>query len=140
MGELGGQELSGIGFAIGIDRTILAAAAEGVALAGDAGVAVYLVPLGERARAWSVGIAGALRAAGVRVDMAYGSRGLKGAMKGADRSGARFAVIVGDRDLDAGIAQVKELASGEQHEIAMDSVVERLVEQLRTATPKEIDQ
>jgi histidyl-tRNA synthetase len=61
-------------------------------------------------------------------------------MKGADRSGARFAVIVGDRDLDAGIAPVKELASGQQNEIAMDSLVERLVEQLRTATSKEIDQ
>jgi histidyl-tRNA synthetase len=140
MGELGGQELSGIGFAIGIDRVILAAAAEGAALGGGAGVGVYLVPLGEPARAWAVGVLGQLRAAGITADMAYGSRGLKGAMKGADRSGARFAVIVGDRDLDAGAAQVKELATGDQTEIAMESLVERLVEQLSTATPKEIDQ
>ncbi|MCW2604535.1 MAG: hisS, partial [Pseudonocardiales bacterium] len=78
--------------------------------------------------------------AGIRVDMAYGSRGLKGAMKGADRSGARFAVIVGDRDLDAGAAQVKDLMTGNQSEMTMDSLVESLVEQLSTATPKEIDQ
>lgn len=140
MGELGGQPLSGIGFAVGIDRTLLACAAEGISLSEGGGVAVYLVPLGDRARAWSVALAGTLRAAGIRVDMAYGARGLKGAMKGADRSGARFAVIVGDRDLDAGVAPVKELASGQQKEIAMDSLVERLVEQLRTATSKEIDQ
>ena len=140
MGELGGQELSGIGFAIGIDRTILAATAEGVALGGGSGVEVYLVPLGEPARDWAVAAAGRLRAAGVATDLAFGARGLKGAMKGADRSGARFAVIVGDRDLAAEAAQVKTLATGEQNQIAMNELIGTLVEQLRTPAPKEIDQ
>ena len=58
--------------------------------------------------------------------MAYGARGLKGAMKAADRSGARFAVIVGDRDLESGEAQIKDLTSGEQVAVALDDVVDTM--------------
>ena len=70
---------------------------------------------------------GTLRRAGVRVDLAYGGRGLKGAMKAADRSGARYALVLGDRDLDAGTVGVKELASGEQRSVPLDAVVDELV-------------
>ena len=59
-------------------------------------------------------LAAELRRAGVRVDLAYGGRGLKGAMKAADRSGARFALVLGDRDLEAGQVGLKDLATGEQ--------------------------
>jgi histidyl-tRNA synthetase len=137
MAELGGQELSGIGFALGIDRTILACAAEGAALPEGQAVEVFLVALGEPARAWSVALAGRLRARGAAVDMAYGSRGLKGAMKAADRSGARYAVIVGDRDLESGQAQVKDLRTGEQDQLAMQTLTESLLERLGHVEPEE---
>jgi histidyl-tRNA synthetase len=126
MHELGGQALSGIGFGLGIDRTILACESEGIVLGAAPLVDAYLVPLGDRAKSWCAAAAGALRAAGIRVDLAYGSRGLKGAMKGADRSRARHAVIVGDRDLDAGVAQVKNLLTGEQTAVALDRIVQLL--------------
>jgi histidyl-tRNA synthetase len=67
-----------------------------------------------------------LRAVGVRADLAYGDRGMKGAMKAADRSGARFAIVLGERDLAAGEAQVKELATGEQVSVPLDRLVEHL--------------
>ncbi len=130
MAQLGGQPLSGIGFGLGIDRTILAAQAEGLDLGDSARVDVFLVPLGDAARAHCVVLAGQLRAAGVRVDLAYGSRGLKGAMKGADRSGARYAVVVGDRDLQAGQAQVKDLRSTDQLAYPLDSLVMTLKEKV----------
>ena len=95
------------------------------------GADVFFVPLGESARVRCVQLATALRAAGVRTDLAYGNRGLKGAMKGADRSGARYAVVLGDRDLESAVAQVKDLTPGEQHAIALDRLVEELT--LRTA-------
>ena len=126
MALLGGQPLSGVGFGLGVDRTILAARAEGLAVADATRAGVYLVPLGDAARALCVVLAGELRAAGVRVDLAYGSRGLKGAMKGADRSGARFAVVLGDRDIQAGQAQVKDLAGGDQSAYPLDSLVAAL--------------
>jgi histidyl-tRNA synthetase len=126
MASLGGQPLSGIGFGLGVDRTMLALAAEGVAVGETTRVDVFGVPLGEDALAALVPVAGALRASGVRVDLAYGGRGLKGAMKAADRSGARFALVLGERDLEAGVVGLKDLGSGEQLEIPLDSAVERV--------------
>ncbi|HEX4558575.1 MAG TPA: His/Gly/Thr/Pro-type tRNA ligase C-terminal domain-containing protein, partial [Mycobacterium sp.] len=81
------------------------------------------VPLSEPAKLKLSVLAGQLRAAGVRVDMAYGDRGLKGAMRAADRSGARIALIMDDRDLEAGTVGVKDLATGDQVSVPTDSVV-----------------
>jgi histidyl-tRNA synthetase len=71
-----------------------------------------------------------LRAAGVRVDLAYGDRGLKGAMRAADRSGARLALVAGDRDIEAGTVGVKNLTTGEQVDVPTDSVVAEVLSQL----------
>jgi histidyl-tRNA synthetase len=123
MAELGGQSLSGIGFGLGVDRTMLSAEAEGLTVGDASRCDVYCVPIGDAAKGRLVVAAGALRAAGVRVDIAYGGRGLKGAMKGADRSGARFALVVGERDIDEGVAQLKELATGEQRPVPLVDLV-----------------
>jgi histidyl-tRNA synthetase len=123
MKQLGGQDLSGIGFGLGVDRTLLALAAEGKTAGETARVDVFGVPLGEEAKLLLFRLAGALRAAGVRVDLAYGDRGMKGAMKAADRSGARIALVAGDRDIEAGTVGVKDLTSGEQVDVAIDAVV-----------------
>ena len=130
MRQLGGQDLSGIGFGLGVDRTLLALAAEGRTVAPVARVDVFGVPLGERAKRELAVLGAALRAAGVRVDLAYGDRSLKAAMKGADRSGALIALVAGDRDIDAGTVGVKDLATGEQTDIAIDSVVAEVLSRL----------
>ncbi len=131
MADLGGQPLSGIGWGLGIDRTVLACRAEGLPLGEADRVDVYLVALGDDARARAVVAAALLRAGGVRADLAYGGRALKGAMKGADRSGARYAVVLGDRDIEGGVAQVKDLQSGEQSPVPLDTLVQVLKEKLR---------
>jgi len=123
MAELGGAPLSGVGFGIGVDRVLLACRAEGLMPAAPGRVEVFGVPLGDAARDHLVGLAGALRRAGIRVDLAYGSRGLKGAMKAADRSGARLALVLGDRDLEAGVVQLKDLLSGAQEPVALHDAV-----------------
>jgi histidyl-tRNA synthetase len=131
MAELGGQSLSGVGFGIGVDRTLLASRAEGLTVADPARCDVFCVPLGEKAKRRLVALAGELRAAGVRVDLAYGGRGLKGAMKAADRSGARFALVLGERDLDAGTVGVKNLGDGTQVDVALEQVSQRVTELVR---------
>ena len=128
MAELGGQELSGIGFGLGIDRAVLACRAEGVDVGVTPRVSVFFVPLGDEARVESIATMGKLRRAGVHADLAYGSLGLKGAMKAADRSGAVYAVVIGDRDLQAGVAQVKDLSTGEQSAVALTDLVATLKE------------
>jgi histidyl-tRNA synthetase len=66
-------------------------------------------------------IARDLRNSGLRADIAWGGRRLKGAMKAADRSGARFALVLGDRDLAAGTAQLKELVTGSQRTVPLSA-------------------
>lgn len=126
MAQLGGQPLSGIGFGLGVDRTILALAAEGKSAGSLARCEVFGVPLGSAAKSEMVKIAHGLRAAGIRVDMVYGDRGIKGSMKAADRSGARLALVLGDEDLAAGTVAVKDLSNGEQTSVSMEGVVAQI--------------
>lgn len=127
MGLLGGPPLSGIGFGLGTDRTFLACQAEGLTVGDSSRCEVFLVPLGAAAKDRLVELSGQLRRAGVRSDLAFGDRGLKGAMKGADRSGALYVVVLGDRDLAAGSgAQLKDLRTGEQSAVSLDELVDQL--------------
>ncbi|MCV7153357.1 histidine--tRNA ligase [Mycolicibacterium pyrenivorans] len=130
MRQLGGRDLSGIGFGLGVDRTLLALRAEGRSVGDSARVDVFAVPLGADAKVRLAVVAAQLRASGVRVDLAYGDRGLKGAMRAADRSGATIALVAGDRDLEAGTVGVKSLTSGEQVDIAVDDVVAEVLSRL----------
>ena len=123
MESLGGPALTGIGFGLGVDRTLLACEVEGLAPHGAEPMQMFVVPLGSAARSVAFDLVHRARRSGLASDMAYGDRGLKGAMKAANRSGARYAVIVGDRDLEAGVAQVKDLGSGEQQSVPLDNVV-----------------
>lgn len=131
--SVGGPPLPGIGWALGVERTLLALAAEGVIREPPGRVQVFFVPLGDEAKRRSLALATDLRRAGVSADLAYGDRGMKGAMKGADRSGASYAVILGDRDLAAspGVAQVKELRDGNQIAVPLDELVTTLKEKLQ---------
>ncbi|MBV9920645.1 MAG: histidine--tRNA ligase [Pseudonocardia sp.] len=133
MATLGGPPLTGVGFGLGVDRTLLACRVEGIAPWSTARCEVFGVPLGSAdgaARRRLVVLAGELRRAGVRVDLAYGGRGLKGAMKAADRSGARYTLVLGERDLDAGTVGVKDMASGEQQSVPLADVVADVVARL----------
>lgn len=130
MSQLGGQDLSGIGFGLGVDRTLLALKAEGKTAGSASRVDVFCVPLGEQAKLELAVLAATLRAAGVRADLAYGDRSLKAAMKGADRSGAAIALVAGDRDIEAGTVGVKNLGTGEQVDIASDAVVAEVLSRL----------
>ncbi|MFH8408497.1 histidine--tRNA ligase [Streptomyces sp. NPDC018019] len=123
---IGGPALPSVGWALGVDRTVLALEAEGVEPALPATTAVFAVPLGEEARRTLFGTVTELRRAGVATDFAYGGKGLKNAMKSANRSGARFAVVAGERDLAEGVVQLKDLESGEQTPVALDAVVEEV--------------
>ncbi|KAA0023481.1 histidine--tRNA ligase [Antrihabitans cavernicola] len=123
MAQLGGQPLSGIGFGLGVDRTMLALAAEGKTAGTPERCDVYCVPLGDDAKLRLAMIAQQLRANGIRVDLAYGGRSVKGAMKAADKSGARFALVLGDRDLADATIGLKNLGNGEQQQIPLDDAV-----------------
>lgn len=131
MSQLGGQELSGIGYGLGVDRALLAMEAEGVTLDGaDQRVEVFGVAMGAAAKRRMVTLINDLRKAGISADMSFGDRGLKGAMKGADRAGARFALVLGDNELENSTVAVKDLAAHDQRELSIDALVDTLREEL----------
>lgn len=119
---LGGPAIGGVGFGLGVDRTCLAIEAEGIDLTAGTALAAFVVPLGEQTRAAAIRLAVAMRDHGVACDIAFDGRSLKAAMKTADRSGARYAVIVGEDELARGMATVKDLTTGVQVETPLDSV------------------
>ena len=126
MEQLGGQSLSGIGFGLGIDRALLAAEAEGV-IASDSVVSdLFIIPLGENAKLQALTISSALRAKGKKVEIAFGDRALKGAMKGADKSGAMHVIVLGDSEISSGTVLLKEMKSGVETSVKIDSLFEAL--------------
>ena len=97
-------------------------------LLGDApapSAPVAVVPLGEAAEAAAHRGAAALRHAGIRAEMAYRGN-LKRRMERANRSGARAAVILGETEVARSVAQLKDLATGEQQEVALTELAARL--------------
>jgi histidyl-tRNA synthetase len=133
---IGGPALPSVGWALGVDRTVLALRAEGVELELPAVTDVYAVPLGEEARRTLFTAVTALRRAGVAADFAFGGKGMKNAMKSANRSGARFALVAGERDLAEGVVQLKDLESGEQGPVPTGEIVATVKERLvQTARP-----
>ncbi|MBP2708064.1 histidine--tRNA ligase [Microbispora sp. RL4-1S] len=123
---IGGPALPSVGWALGVDRTVLAMEAEGLLGERPRHLDVFAVPLGEEARRRIFPLVSELRRAGLAVDMAFGGRGVKGAMKAADRSGARYAMILGDRDIEAGAVQVKDLTTADQTAVPLAEVVDVL--------------
>jgi histidyl-tRNA synthetase len=122
MAQLGGQALSGIGFGLGTDRTLLACKAEGLTIADLSRCDVYLIALGEPAKEFVVKLSADLRANEIRSDMSYGDRGLKGSMKAADKSGARFTIVIGDEDLENQQCTIKNMITGEQTTSALSEI------------------
>src|SRR5580692_8271674 len=132
--DIGGPSLPGIGFAVGLDRIVLAIESErGEPTAQAAtGCQVFGVPLGEDAHADVLALITALRRAGVRADMIFGARGLKGAMKAADRSGADYAMLIGADERRNGTVRMKDLKTGDQRDVAATSATDWLIERLAT--------
>jgi histidyl-tRNA synthetase len=128
---LGGPAIGGVGFGLGVDRTCLAVQAEGLKLVDEASAEVFLIPVGQAAITKVVGLAGEIRAAGINADIAYDGRSIKAAMKSADRSGAKFAVIIGEDEMASSTAVVKNLVDGSQESLAVESLVSVLLDRIK---------
>lgn len=118
--SLGGPPLPGIGIAPGVDRIVLARSSSQRTI----GPSAYLVGVGEEAQREAFRLAARLRARGVATELDLLGRGLKGQMKDAARTGARWAVILGDDELKDGTATVKNLERGEQETVPIERVEE----------------
>jgi histidyl-tRNA synthetase len=123
MAELGGQSLSGIGFGLGVDRALLAAEAEGVINENAFVSDLFIIPLGDVAKEMAMKIASELRAAGKSIEIAFGDRALKGAMKGADKSGARYVIVLGESEISSATVELKEMKTGTTSSVKIASLI-----------------
>ena len=126
MEQLGGQSLSGIGFGLGVDRALLAAEAEGVIGSNDFVSDLFIIPLGDSAKVKALTIATSLRNSGKTVEISFGDRALKGAMKGADKSGATYVIVLGDSEISSGTVELKHMKTGVTSSVKIDSLLEAL--------------
>ena len=126
MAELGGAELSGIGFGIGVDRCVLACESEGISLPSTFTLDLFIVPMSIQTKAQSLLLAERLREIGLKVDIAYGGRSLKGGMKAADKSGARFSIVIGEDELASDLATLKNMKTGDGSSIKISTLHEKL--------------
>jgi histidyl-tRNA synthetase len=131
MATLGGQDLSGIGFGLGIDRIILAMDSEKISLASIQYTDLFVISLGDKAREESFVLVHRLRNQGFVVEQSYGDRALKGAMKAADKSGARFTIVIGDAELSSGSIELKDMATGETVSVTLSGLAQTLAEKSR---------
>ena len=122
MEVLGGQALSGIGFGLGVDRALLAAIAENTLPMQDFNSDLFIIPLGEDAKAFVLEMAARVRSEGFAVEVAFGDRSLKGAMKGADKSGARFVAVVGESEQESGSIELKRMSDGTSISVKMSDI------------------
>lgn len=120
--ELGGPQLPGIGFAMGITRLILAMKQSGVTVPEAPKPALYIASLGEAAGRRALAIVEALRERGVFAECDLMGRSLKAQMKYADKIGAAYTLILGDNELAGGRAQLRSMAESAQKEIDIDRI------------------
>ena len=142
--SLGGPPTHGVGFALGLDRTLLACDDEGVFAAPNAAVDVFVVDTTGGREA--LRICNELRSNGISADRAFENRSIKSQMKGADRSGAEIAIIIGSNELEADTAVIRPLRAAitegsQQRDVARDTLISdvktALAQAHSTQSPKE---
>ena len=121
--SLGGPDLPGIGFGMGITRLILALRELGLDNIESPAPVVYIAALGERAMVKGLEICERLRSLGKYAECDVVGRSLKAQMKYANKLHAAYTLIIGDSEVDAGIAQLRNMENGEQTEVSLDSFV-----------------
>ena len=123
LAQCGGEDMPGIGFAIGLERLLLTLKEQGIDLPVSSHPDVYVASLGEAAQMEAFLLVKALRAKGIAAEKDYMNRSLKAQMKSADRMKVQYVVIIGDEELAKGQAVVRQMSSSEQRDISLAEVV-----------------
>lgn len=125
--EIGGPDVPGIGFALSIERLLLALEAEGVTLDTESALDVFMIAMGDEAKLKAVELTSSFRAKGISTEMDYLDRKMKAQMKSADRLGAKYTIVLGETELEEQAATVKHMESGEQQKVAFSELVNYLL-------------
>lgn len=132
--ELGGPHVPALGFGLGIERLLLLLETQGIELPESKRCEIYIGSIGEKASLKAAQIALELRQSGISAQFDIVGRSVKAQMKYADKIGARFTTVLGDDDIEANIAKIKNMDNGETQEISLDDFADTFMEiSLQTA-------
>ncbi|MFN2589527.1 MAG: histidine--tRNA ligase [Actinomycetota bacterium] len=120
---LGGPHVPGVGFGMGLERVLLALEDEGIAPPEEAPLDCFVVSVGPELRTKAEDITNALRTARLSAELSFDDRPLKAQFRMADRAGAQFAVIAGEKELAFGRVTVRRLSDGEQRVLSIDRAI-----------------
>ncbi len=126
--EIGGPQTPGIGFALSLERLLMALETQGVELPTETGLDAYLIAMGEEAKSKAPSLLHTLRQSGLAVDADYLNKKMKAQFKAADRQGAAYTLILGDDEIAAGTIVVKNLNSGEQVNVSIEEAIQMIIE------------
>ncbi|WP_341201564.1 histidine--tRNA ligase [Planomicrobium okeanokoites] len=126
--DLGGPESPGIGFAMSIERLLLALEMEKVEIGQSADLEVYVVAMDESTKQKAFTLVRDLRGNGISADMDFNGRKVKAQMKSADRKGAAYVIVIGETELESGKVALKTMATGEQKELEFDKIAGAILE------------
>lgn len=121
--EIGGPALPGVGFATGLTRLILAMKEAGIEVTEDISPFLYIAPMGEAATIKAAELTAQLKSADIAAEYDLVGRSLKAQMKYADKVGAHYTLILGDSELESGMAQLKDMTNSTQTEVKLDELV-----------------
>lgn len=121
--ELGGQHTASLGFAMGLERLMLLMEAQGCEFPQAEKPDLFIVALGEKATLKAVEIAKDMREEGFSALLDLNQRSVRAQMKYADKLGAKFNVVIGDNEVENKIAKIKNMQTGEETEINLDTFV-----------------
>jgi histidyl-tRNA synthetase len=125
--EIGGEDVPGIGFALSIERLVLALQTQQILLPLEKKLDCYLVTLGDQAKVKGVSLVQRWREAGLKVDTDYLNRNLKPQMKSADRLQASYVAIIGDQELEKEVLLLKRMDTGEQVELSYEAALQQML-------------
>ncbi len=127
--EVGGQPTPAVGFACGIERLMIACESLGISLAELAGPDIYFVTRGTDAAEWALQKMPELRNYGLVCTMDYSGRSLKAQMKDANRQQARYAIIVGEQELNENLFTLRDMGKSEEEKVSGDDIAGRVLSQ-----------
>ena len=116
--QLGGNDVPGIGFAVGIERILMLLENLGVEIPNDNKVTVYFAPMGEKESEKAFELCSELRAAGIASDFDHMGRGIKAQFKYADKIGAKYVAVIGSNELESGVVKLKNMTDGSEQTVA----------------------
>ena len=123
---LDGPAETGIGFALSIERLLLALEAEGIDILNPHTLDLYVVTMGEESRDYASVLLSQLREKGITADMDYKARGMRAQMRDADRKNAAYTIVIGDNELEEGKVNVKNMSTGEEVAYSFENLEEAI--------------